>query len=637
MSEFTYVRPRKNLPDSDMTDSVTLRYLLEEENFSFNQPQVRMGTQVAFAFSQTLLDKIAQAGTELWNIYVEDNINGRVLLYNHTTITSFNYTIPNYANYCLDKSYTGITFTIEGYKWYPRYGQEDTLERNYTSDGWTSILAYIPYTYYPTMTLSNITPLENGFNGKIVAGITSIQCPVTLGHNDSADTIGFETPRGYVYYLHNSSLTIPYDYENNKFYTYSAIGASEDNYTITLTAGVYDLRGNGINNQGGEIGGSVSTTVQVYGYHLPTYDKRKTYVTRCNAAGKVDGAGDHALIHIELDYAVIDGTNSIQSITATFGGQTINATRGSIAEGYLEYIVAIAVESSADIDFEITDRIRTNEVSLNIPSITVPLSLYDAGSGTGVAFGQMAINPGVWCYSDLIFYNPEGNAKVPYVIRYDTDIQSIIARPLIGVKPKDITVRVKIYMNGSSADPRTPAYVQVYKNTAATTGGEPTNILVSDGNSVDFSLAQGDTLQFLLPTEWDPYEVSSAYLGTTKLNVSLLSHGQMTEKVTFTDENEVRIVCSDFSYTPAEYRPQVTMSVRNASSSYSIWDTYEIYSATNESKSFRTRAGAVYSFRATSAAKAKPTYWLVNGTRYNVEDLDNITINSNTTIIADFS
>jgi len=532
--------------------------------------------------------------------------------------TSFTFTIPkSFYNDIVGTSGTYISFKVDGYEWDP-YLSKYWKHRF----GWYYIWLPVPASYKPVLNVSNPIPLEGSYNGKFVAGISSAKLPFTVTHNDPDDTIDFGEP---ICRYPQMGHILNADINNSQFETV-IFGESEYDYEVRFEINVKDGR----NRKADE----VVKTITVYGYRLPSFNQQRSYVSRCDSSGKVDGMGEYAKLHLELSCAPIDGTNEINSVRVSLGNEVLTPVSGSIEDGYLNYFFECAIDETADLVVVITDNIASNQVTqFSIPQGTMPLSLYDGAQGTGSAFGQMATKEGAWFYDTLFFMSKKlDGSKQAYYLAVDENTGLICARKALGIKEK--VVNVKIRCEGSR---KSELYLNIYLN-GTQAYGLPPKAQISQGGQVTFQMLAGE---YLVIAGFDMYSMEpglyGVYNGTELIDECDISYGGYSLRTDniYVNDN-IELVCKMGSWTPTEYRKKVTVKAEGADSNYSLWEKDEIYSSNGEDLVFYIPSGNTYSFRATCVKFEKPLYWTVGSTKYNTEDLDNITINSNTTITAHF-
>lgn len=476
-----------------------------------------------------------------------------------------------------------------------------------------NIYMKVPASYKPKLTLGTAVPYRNGYNGKFIAGFTEVKIPFTLSHNDSKDTIGFNDP---ICRYDSHGYMIDTDIKDGGFVT-RVLDELEYDYNLEFYIKATDFRNRSVEQR---------KVITVYGYHLPSFEQRKSWISRCDASGKVDGLGGYAKLHLELTCSYIDGTNSIQSVVVKKGQDIINPIVGSVDSGILEYFMEIPIEESADLEITVADKISTNVItSFSIPQGTMPISLYDDGNGTGVAFGQMATKHGVWFHEPLIFRAMIDN-KYKYFELTCNEFGMVMARQRISEVDKTCTVVIEPV--GSDKDNVEGVF---YLNNAV--GLDVPIAQMAQGKSVTLRLNLGDILNFR-------YFYDAYYKNILRLYEDEVLLGEADEIWSQTSWNYVvkgdaHLCIADGTYTPARVRKIVNVIAQGVSSGYSLWDEGEVHHSLEDTLTYRVVSGETIRLNGT-AVGMEIDYWQIGSRKYTTKELE-YTVNSDVTIVAHFA
>lgn len=279
--------------------------------------------------------------------------------------------------------------------------------------------------FKPTITqFSDISIQQGDWNGFTVAGTTVLAVDtVRFGNANSDDANNYYKVDVSIYGKQSDTDYTLTRIDNNTIKITNVIStpAEENSYTLSIWVKVTN-----------RYGGSVSEykRITINPYHLPRLFLNRTgevsYVSRCQQDGTPDGLGDHGHLHLVWDVSKINTTgsgviNTLQSCTVVLnGGTTLEPSGGSIDAGYLDYIFPLAVETQGNLTVTLTDTRKSNTITgLSVPKGSMPLSLYDAGGGTGVAFGRMATQEGMWCYMPLYIQSCTSGSSKMFRLKID--------------------------------------------------------------------------------------------------------------------------------------------------------------------------------------------------------------------------
>lgn len=559
-----------------------------------------------------LPDKTLTSGTVWktthWDVYIESETYGFYkLIAEKSQSKTFTFTIPEtFYNEINTSDVEGFLIRAKGYFY-------ETMFSDYvsTTRSTFSIDMKVPESYKPKLSVGTAYPNTNGYNGKFIAGISDVCIPYTLTHNNPKDTINIEEP------VCRYSMNGYYVNADTKkdFFLSGVLDGSEQDYSLTFDIKVSDDRKRSV---------ELKKEIYIYGYRLPSYNQQKSWVSRCDASGRVDGLGEYAKLHIELTCSPIDGTNSINSITVKKANQVLSPVSGSINSGVLEYFMQIPVTESADLEITITDKLATNTVtSFSVPLGTMPLSLFDDGSGTGVAFGQMATKHGVWFYQPLIFRTMINN-KYEYFELTCNEYGMVMARKRISEVDKTCTVVIEP-IGPYAAN----TYGTIYTNYAI--GQEYKPKASFNGKTITLSLNLGDVINFR-------YFYDGDYGRKLALYEDEICLGEAEEVARaswdYVVEGNAHLCIRNGAIEPQRKRNIVTVRAEGVSSGYSLWDEGNVHSALNESLVYRVVPGEKIKLNGTSVSK-EVSCWTIGSSTYSSKELQ-YTVNSDVTIVAHF-
>ena len=586
-------------------------------SFTLNQNWIRDNENTLEAGVQCTIivdlpDKTLTSGTvwktTYWDVYIESETYGFYkLIAEKSQSKTFTFTIPEtFYNEINTGDVEGFLIRAKGYFY-------ETMFSDYvpTTRSTFSIDMKVPESYKPKLSLGTAYPNTNGYNGKFIAGISDVCIPYTLSHNDSRDTITINDP---VCKCDINGYYVEADTRKDSFLT-RVLDGSEQDYSLTFEIKVSDDRKRSV---------ELKKEIYVYGYRLPSYNQQKSWVSRCDASGRVDGLGGYAKLHIELTCSPIDGTNSIKSVTVKKANQVLSPVSGSISSGVLEYFMQIPVTESADLEITITDKLATNTVtSFSVPLGTMPLSLFDDGSGTGVAFGQMATKHGVWFYQPLIFRTMINN-KYEYFELTCNEYGMVMARKRISEVDKTCTVIIEP-IGPYAAN----TYGTIYTNYAIGQDYKPKASF--NGNTITLNLNLGDVINFR-------YFYDGDYGRKLALYEDEVCLGEAEELARaswdYVVEGNAHLCIRNGAIEPQRKRSIVTVRAEGASSGYSLWDEGNVHSALNESLVYRVVPGEKIKLNGTSVSR-EVSCWTIGGSTYSSKELQ-YTVNSDVTIVAHF-
>ena len=280
----------------------------------------------------------------------------------------------------------------------------------------------------PTTTISSVVIQSNGYEGQVVASVTTLRVTMSFAYAKQAtltvNGAGITT---------NYTLSVTKASSETLTQDFIVPGYSID-YTLSLTLTA--------SNDTGTV--QITTTKAVKGYYLPIYGPG-TYTTRCDSSGVADINGEYGRLYLTWDVAEIYSTipNTLQTCVVELNGTAITVTDGSIAQGFLDFIFPLAVNVQGNLEVTLTDEILSNVItSLVVPKQTMPLSLYQSGDSVGVAIGRMATSAGLWIYEQMYYKDPSGTSVYPVEIEDGYLVVSGASTPLPYLEVREITATI---------------------------------------------------------------------------------------------------------------------------------------------------------------------------------------------------
>ncbi len=275
----------------------------------------------------------------------------------------------------------------------------------------------------PSASISSVAIQSDGYQNQVVASVTTLRATMAFAHAQQATltVTGAGITTNYpISVTKASSETLTQDF---------AVPASSDDYTLafTLTA----------SNDTASVQATSSKAVK--GYFLPT-DGNATYTRRCDEYGNADTNGEYGRLYLTWNVAQIYETlpNTLQSCVVKLNNNTITATSGSIASGYLDFIFPLAVNVQGNLEVTFTDKILSNVItSLVVPKQTMPLSLYQNGNSVGVSVGRMATSSGFWCYEEFYLKQSNGTKKgLPGISGWFFSLHFLLPKSALSFAPR---------------------------------------------------------------------------------------------------------------------------------------------------------------------------------------------------------
>lgn len=341
-----------------------------------------------------------------------------------------------------------------------------------------SIVANVPSSYVPTVTIGTITEGNNS---------VPVGFPFIVGHSKPTIPTTFTGS-------HNSTVVSRSVNLNGETLTStSAVEPVSLTATRTLSATNTPVTATVIDSRGRT--GSDTATITALAYNSPSVE---IDCTRCQSDGTIDPLGTYVLVLAkwswtsvgspELNSAdidiYIDGTLDTTYTTTTNAQNTL--TQIAILSGF-------QITNQYNITVTISDELVSSTVSQLVTKAQMPLSLYDDGNDIGVTIGRMATQGGFnnWLDMGLVSGNNvnlyDNNAQVIQTMTTD-DLFSGGGGVLQSVYPVGA-----IYISTVSTNPATlfgfGTWVQIEDTfllsagtnyTAGATGGEETHTLTTN-------------------------------------------------------------------------------------------------------------------------------------------------------------
>lgn len=283
-----------------------------------------------------------------------------------------------------------------------------------------------PLTFKPQIEMDDITIKSDDWNGFPVANATILKVDgIRVSNARSDDPNKYFSISQSGHYNCDFTITKVND-TTSKINDIVTVASEEKAIVVTVEVSVRNRYfANGRSNAT-----YVSKSITVYPYHLPRLFLNSTgevsYVSRCQQNGTPDGLGNYGHLHLVWDVAKINTTgsgiiNTLQNCVVILnGGTTLSPTGGSLESGYLDYIFPLAVETQGNLEITLTDTRKSNTITgLSVPKGSMPMSLYDGGGGTGVAFGRMATQEGLWCYMPIYIQSATNGSSKMFRLKID--------------------------------------------------------------------------------------------------------------------------------------------------------------------------------------------------------------------------
>ena len=246
----------------------------------------------------------------------------------------------------------------------------------------------IPASYAPLITLGTLTK-TNTYNNQLIAGYSSFSQAYTLSMTPAGNSATVSS------YSATITGSVPVSSCTSTSTTSGTFPTSTSDYTVTLTLTVTDTRGRTA-TQTVNIGTAkayVSPAVAIYS------------LDRCLSNGTIDPSGTYAYIKV-----VASSDYSISSVKARVNNTDYTLT---LSSGYYQGKIgggSLSTTSQYTVTVSVMDAFMTNyslppvTISQIIPTMALPLSIYDDGTSNGVTLGKSATGAGFNVYMDAVFH-----------------------------------------------------------------------------------------------------------------------------------------------------------------------------------------------------------------------------------------
>lgn len=617
----------KTITLNNSLDTVSIGYITMGDTIVVN---VGTGFDKATHYKLRIIDSF---GLEVWLPSESD----------YTTQTQFTYTFEDRANSSYLNAWgSGFVVSLRAYE--QRVTKWDTWYSSVGSGIASGILQVDVSKYRPTMSFSNVVA-TNTYNGLALAGISKLQATLSTGHLNSSDKANLNEPKLLVYSDSFEGYR-PVTKDDTTIVSTNELPTSTDKYYAWFKGYIQDSRYVYQDGTKGLMPWTMdiprtpayveSSKVLVYPYALPTYDPNYTYVNRCAASGRPDGAGNYARIRITYDISVVDGTNKLSSLVVKLSNKSNTETPVNsdyLTSGYADFIISISSSSEASVTVTMTDSVcvalgTSSSFTLYIPTATLPLSLFDDGTNRGTSFGQMATRPGNWFYNNLVYVNN----NIPYLL--DIHKNTLVARPLCGDNGKS-TVRIHYKLQGTLTY---EYYLCICKYDLTTIVIDPSKAETSGY----FDVPIGTLLLIYMGSSPMSDGKHSLYANGTKISddshlFTTTTSGTPVYYFTPTENTDIEAWYHASSYTPSvsDNRPTITVTTSTANQ-YSFSDNDNVHVSDNTNLVLRGASDVACSFTINQQSVNKVfTKWLI-GSSENFNETLVQSFSSSTTITCVF-
>ena len=246
----------------------------------------------------------------------------------------------------------------------------------------------IPASYVPVITLGTLTK-TNTYNNQLIAGYSSFSQAYTLSMTPAGNSATVSS------YTATITGGVPVSSCTSTSTTSGTFPTSTSDYAVTLTLTVTDTRGRTATQtvNVGTAKAYVSPAVAIYS------------LDRCLSSGTLDPSGTYAYIKV-----VASSDYTISSVKARVNNTDYTLT---LSSGYYQGKIGggnLSTTSQYTVTVSVMDAFMTNyslppvTISQIIPTMALPLSIYDDGTGTGVTLGKSATGTGFNVYMDAVFH-----------------------------------------------------------------------------------------------------------------------------------------------------------------------------------------------------------------------------------------
>lgn len=343
---------------------------------AFSPSPATMGASVTMTITKKSSSAFTATGVKITAEY-----DGTSVDVYEGTAASTTWSVPDLATTTTDSTSKAITIKIQSIRSSTYYAAKE-----YT------LTANVPSTYVPGITIGTIT--DNIGWSSFIAGYSKLTIPLT----GSVSSDGGATITGYSVTVRdtNSSGAV--------LYTASATtSSSSQSFTMNvpisstathITAVITDSRGR---TQ------SATKSVSAAAYSQPQISLA---ANRCDSGGTSDPLGAYVKITVTWSITQIGSSNTVNGNVITYkstNGTSYSSADSRTVSGYsgsYSFVTSLATTSQGWFYTTIKDKVSAQVTSAikMVPKATIPLSLFDNGSGVGASFGQIASGTGLNIY-----------------------------------------------------------------------------------------------------------------------------------------------------------------------------------------------------------------------------------------------
>lgn len=356
-----------------MPKNITLTYIPRASDITCASP-VTMGTSESVTVTQKsasfshILYYSTDSGTT-WNEIGRD-----------TATKTYSWSVPDLSN-ALPNA-TSATYDLKCETYMNGTYSDTPLETT------LSIVANVPASYVPTVTIGTITEGNNsvpvGF--PFIVGHSKPTIPTTFTGSHNSTVVSRSVN------LNGETLTSTSAVEPVSLTATRALSATN----TPVTATVIDSRGRT---------GSDTATIAALAYNAPAVE---IDCTRCQSDGTIDPLGTYVLVLAKWTWtSVINGGGELNSadidlyIDGTLDTTYNTTTNSQNTLTQIAILSGFAITNQYTITATISDELVSSTVSQLVTKAQMPLSLYDDGNDIGVTIGRMATQGGFNNWLDM--------------------------------------------------------------------------------------------------------------------------------------------------------------------------------------------------------------------------------------------
>jgi len=310
---------------------------------------------------------------------------------------TYSFTIPDVSTSLPNANGTSCTLRCDTY---PNITYNGTAME---STG--SLTVTVPANYTPTISYvtDSTYPQEKSTVVKAITGWSASTWPFIQGYSIVAVKSSASGSHGST--VTNRTLTL-----GSESKTTGGTGAQVTTFTDVLanTSNTLTLR---VLDSRGRQGTGSNRTILANAYTSPTV---KINVARCLQDGTINALGTYAKVSLKWTWSSIKKTSNSSELNSA----TIKVYLGSSTTALITYntttnnqtswvqmsTILSTYQTSSSYTFRavITDKLSSNEDQVVLSKAEMPFSVYDAGSGVGATFGQMATEIGYNFYAQQV-------------------------------------------------------------------------------------------------------------------------------------------------------------------------------------------------------------------------------------------